>query len=104
EVLIQAVLAEFDADALTGDRAHRRCSTLVTWARGLSDCPESETSERAAGMATIRDKMGHCLHESFTMRRSREQAAALAAWDAGRAYSRGPGSFGPGSACTCRTG
>jgi hypothetical protein len=27
------------------------------------------------GMATIRDKMGHCLHEFFTMRRSREQVA-----------------------------
>ncbi len=26
-------------------------------------------------MATIRDKMGHCLHEFFTMRRSREQVA-----------------------------
>jgi len=28
-------------------------------------------------MATIRDKMGHCLHEFFTMPRSREQAAVL---------------------------
>jgi hypothetical protein len=27
------------------------------------------------GMATIRDKMGHCLHEFFTMRRSPERAA-----------------------------
>ena len=29
------------------------------------------------GMATIRDKMGHCLHDFFTMRRSREQVAIL---------------------------
>src|SRR4051812_437216 len=61
--------------------------------------PRSHGCER--GMATIRDKMGHCLHEFFTMRRSRAQAAIQ---NEGGACTPVPRSFGPGSACTCRTG
>jgi WD40 repeat protein len=35
------------------------------------------------GMATIRGKMGHCLHEFFTMKPPRARVAGSAAWDEG---------------------
>src|SRR3954462_3141441 len=49
---VEEVLADVDADALTGDRTHRRGSTLVMRARGPSDCPECGTSERAGSGLT----------------------------------------------------
>jgi phage terminase large subunit len=36
---------------------------------------QSFTNLRTGGMATIRDRMGHCLHGFFTMKRSQEPAA-----------------------------
>src|SRR6476646_1248258 len=49
---VQEVLADVDADALTGDLTHRRSSTLVMRARCPSDCPETGTSERAGSGLT----------------------------------------------------
>ena len=52
EVDVERVFANVDADALSGDRAHRRCSALVMRARGPSDCPACGTSERAGSGLT----------------------------------------------------
>ena len=40
---------------------------------------EQLKAERGTGMATIRDRMGHCLHGSFTMTHSLVQAPVLGA-------------------------
>src|SRR5262249_27107123 len=51
-----------------------RGSVRAGWRLGAPGGSPSQDRARG-GMATIRDKMGHCLHEFFTMRRSLERAA-----------------------------
>src|SRR5262245_31327282 len=52
--------------------------SYVTVARdvlGYMHCQGKLRRDPYGGLATIRDKMGHCLHEIFTMRRATELVA-----------------------------
>jgi hypothetical protein len=69
-------------------RPPARSAKAVRNGAGIEPCRrplEGEASEGSEvigpipGMATIRDKMGHCLHGSFTIMRSQERALGQSA-------------------------
>ena len=65
-----------DSDFLIGGASYRADRALLNrrTSEAVGSCP-AVIPRPGWGMATIRDKMGHCLHEFFTMGKSQQRYA-----------------------------